>query len=294
MAIEKIKKRNGSVVDFDRVRIERAMEKAFGASGVAVPGESLGLMTDDVLAIVESRFVERIPGVEDIQDIVEKTLAGRGYFDVAKAYILYRREHAEIRETRRNELLERINRREITVTKRGGQSARFDRGEIEKAIINCCRLFDGPVDTDGIIRDTLLAIYDGIPTGEINQAIIMAIRARIEREPLYSRIAARFLLNDLYKEVIGIDEFEDGFVAAYRNAFLKNINMGVSVGRLDSRLLELDLDKLCGALDPERDTLLQYLGAQVLYDRYFLKDLDQKILETPQLFWMRVAMGLAI
>ncbi|UCH85352.1 MAG: ribonucleoside-diphosphate reductase subunit alpha, partial [Candidatus Latescibacterota bacterium] len=150
------------------------------------------------------------------------------------------------------------------------------------------------VDKDEIIRDTKLAIYDGISTREINQAIILALRARIEKDSVYSSLAARLLLNDLYKDVIGIDEFEDSFYLIYRASFRSAIERGVSEGRLDPRLLDFDLMELARSLEPERDRLLQYLGTQVLYDRYFLKDLDQRFLEAPQFFWMRIAMGLAI
>jgi len=105
---------------------------------------------------------------------------------------------------------------------------------------------------------------------------------------------ARFLFNDLYKSVLGVDEFADGFAATHRAQFPERIRAGVEAGRLDQRLLEFDLNRLAAELRHERDSLFTYLGAQVLYDRYFLKNLKQEILETPQYFWMRVAMGLAL
>ncbi|MFQ5510389.1 MAG: ribonucleoside-diphosphate reductase subunit alpha [Candidatus Krumholzibacteriia bacterium] len=294
MAVDKIKKRNGAVVEFDRVRIERAMEKAFRATDVNVSGETLEAITDELIENLGGRFVERIPGVEDVQDLVEKMLAQRGYFEVSKAYILYRREHQALREDRKNEILHRIEARDLSVVKRSGIVERFNIKEIEKAISDCCRGFESHVDVVGIVRDTKLAVFDGIGTSEINQAIIMAMRARIEKDPAYSLVAARFLFNDLYKDVIGINEFDEEFADVYKRSFKDKIHYGVEAGRLDPRLLEFDFDRLCNAIRPEKDRLLQYLGAQVLYDRYFLKDLDQKIMENPQYFWMRVAMGLAI
>jgi ribonucleoside-diphosphate reductase alpha chain len=294
MEISKVKKRNGAVVDFDRVRIERAIEKACVATDTGVSTEFFSSVTDDVLGVLVQKFVERIPDVEDIQDIVEMMLAERGLFEVAKAYILYRQEHAKLREQKKGELLDRIDRRQIKVRKRSGQLAEFNIAEIEKAITNCCRGADASFDIVGIIRDTKLGLFDGISTAEINQAVIMAIRARIERDPLYSTLAARFLFNDLYKSVLGLDEFDEGFAAAHRAQFSEKIRAGVEEGRLDERLLAFDLDRLAGELRPERDALFAYLGSQVLYDRYFLKNLKQEILETPQYFWMRVAMGLAL
>lgn len=294
MSIDKIKKRNGSVVDFDRARIEKAMEKAFIATEVAAGAETIEYVTDELIETLEQRFVERIPGVEDVQDLVEKMLADRGYFKVSKAYILYRRQHAEIRENRQNEILEKIEKRELRVKKRSGEVVEFNIAEIEQAIIACCRGFETLVDVVGIIRDTKFAIYDGIETKEINQAVIMAMRARIEKDPAYSLVAARFLFNDLYKDVIGVNEFGDGFEERYKSGFKTQINYGIEAGRLDPRLREFDLDRITEAIRPERDRMLQYLGAQVLYDRYFLKDLEQNIIENPQYFWMRVSMGLAL
>ncbi len=294
MEITKIKKRNGSIVDFDRIRIEHAIEKACVATEVSVAGEFYSSVTDDVLSVIEEKFEERIPGVEDIQDVVEMMLAERGLFEVAKAYILYRKEREDVRRHRQDELLERIDRREIKVVKRSGDVAEFNIKEIERAITNCCQGLDEGIDVIGILRDTKLGLYDGIKTSEINQAVIMAIRARIERDPVYSTLAARFLFNDLYKSVVGADEFSAGFEEMHRTGFAKRIQSGVDAGRLDPRLLEYDLARLGAELRPERDRLFTYLGAQVLYDRYFLKDLQQNILETPQYFWMRIAMGLAL
>jgi ribonucleoside-diphosphate reductase alpha chain len=294
MEITKVKKRNGKVVDFDRVRIENAIRSACVATGGPEDPLLHSEITDDVVAALDLAFVDRIPGVEDIQDLVEAKLAGRGLFDVAKAYILYRQEHAHIRKHKQEELLERLERREISVEKRTGESVEFNVHEIERAIADCCTDVGATIDIDGIIADTKLSLYDGITTSEINQAVIMAMRARIERDPAYSDLAARFLINDLYKDVVGVDEFDPTFDRRHREAFVEKIGAGVDAGRLDPALLDYNLQALAGELRPERDRLFTYLGAQVLYDRYFLKNLDQEILETPQYFWMRVAMGLAL
>jgi ribonucleoside-diphosphate reductase alpha chain len=294
MEITKVKKRNGSIVDFDRTRIESAIEKACVATAAPVGSEVYSSITDEVTHVLTGKFTERIPGVEDIQDVVELMLAERGLFEVAKAYIVYRNEHAEIRRHKRDELLERIERRDISVNKRNGEVVEFDIGEIERAIINSCESIAGAIDVAGIVRDTKLGLYDGISTAEINQAVLMAMRARIEQDPAYSSLAARFLVNDLYKDVLGVDEFDADFDRRYRADFSRTVRFGVETGRLDPKLLDYDLAKLSEELRPERDRLFTYLGVQVLYDRYFLKNLDQEILETPQYFWMRVAMGLAL
>jgi ribonucleoside-diphosphate reductase alpha chain len=94
--ITRIIKRDGRVVPFEPSKITEAIRKAF----IAVrggKGEEAERLSSEVIGVLEERFPDRIPGVEDIQDIVEEVLMKRGYSDVAKAYILYRQRRAEIR-----------------------------------------------------------------------------------------------------------------------------------------------------------------------------------------------------
>ena len=296
MLIEKIKKRNGTVVEFDRVRIERAMGKAFAATNTPVPDGTLVSITDQIIAELEDRFTdEKIPGVEDIQDIVERKLGEAGYFEVAKSYILYRKDREKAREAERQAILDRVERRDLMVRKRNGSLVRFDIAEVERAVNNAARMFpSAQLDVAGIVADCKVAMYDGISTSEINRGTILAARSRIERDSAYSYLAARLLLNDLYKDVIKINEFEGGFSKIYKDSFREVVQNGVLANRLDPRLLDFDFQKLSPVIEPARDQLFEYLGAQTLYDRYFLKDHSQKILELPQHFWMRVSMGLSL
>ena len=292
--ITEIKKREGNIVEFDPSRIERAIEKACVATGVSIPTSFIGAITDDVIEAVEKRFHNRVPGVEDVQDVIEQKLAEHGLFEVSKAYILYRKERERIREEENKKLFEKIEQSDLTVRKRDGSIAVFDIREVRKALLNVSQGFEERVDVDEIIAECKRSIYDGISTRDINKAVIMALRGRIERDPLFSSLAARFLFNDLYKDIFGVDEFQEGFLETYRSSLRSQIESGVRVKRLDPRMLEFDFEKLSVALRPERDGILKYLGAQTLYDRYFLRDYDQNILETPQYFWMRVAMGISL
>ena len=295
MVIEQIKKRNGSVVPFDRVRIERAMDKAFIATGVPVEEKTLFTLTNLVLEELEAKFEEKIPGVEDIQDVVERRLADAGYFSVAKSYIVYRREREKVRERKKWETLERVARRELKVNRRDGTVARFDIAEIERAVRNVANKYpEAAINVYEILEDVKTGLYDGITTSEINQVVLMTLKARIERDPVYSSIAARFLINDLHKEILGKDEFEEGFEKTHRDGFVSAMRRGVECGRFDKRFLEADLEKLGSALVPSRDQLFEYMGVQTLYDRYFMRDYEQNIFETPQFFWMRVALGLSL
>lgn len=181
---------------------------------------------------------------------------------------------------------------DIKVKKRNGRLENF---EVDKINASSQRACEGIEDVSGseIVLDAQLQLFDKITTKEIDQALILSAREKIEKEPNYSFAAARLLLNCLYKEVFkeGVDS--DTFNLQYRKSFVQNIKKLVKEERLDPRLLEFDLPKLAEALKIRRDNLFKYLGIQILFDRYFIR-LDDKIMETPQAFWMRVAMGLAI
>jgi ribonucleoside-diphosphate reductase alpha chain len=295
MPITQIKKRNGLVAPFDRAKIENAMSKAFAATQTAFTSDELRIAADEIVAELETRFVESIPGIEDIQDVVERKLAEGGYFEVAKAYIIYRRERAAEREEEKIRLLERIEKSAIKVKKRDGNIVRFSMSEIERAVKNIARQFANiDFDVNGILQDCKVGIYDGISTKEINQVVLMSMKSRIERDPTYSNAAALFLINDLYKDVLGVDDSSADFDKLYREKFVSGVKYGIVDQRLDERLGKVDLEKLAAALVPTRDHLLEFMGAQTLYDRYFLRDHKQKHFEVPQHFWMRVALGMAL
>jgi len=292
--IEKIKKRNGAIVEFDRVRIERAIEKACNANGFGGAVGRIPPITDDVVATLATQFGETIPSVEDVQDMVERKLAEHGLWEVAKAYIVYRNERTKEREKEKLETLHKIEERQLTVRKRDGSVVPFDPKIIEDALYHYSRDYGDAVDRAGIVRDTVLSVFDGISSRDIWKALVMAVRSRIEQDPVYSQLAARVLWNWLYEDVLGVDERAPEFAQRYRDGLETSIRRAVQANRLDPRMLAFDMSRLSGAISPERDLLFAYLGAHTVYDRYFIRDLAGTILEAPQYFWMRVAMGLAL
>jgi len=302
MALTLIKKRSGSVVPFTQDRILHAITKAYQANQSTVSELELDLLVSQVVKELEYRYITDeidgelvIPGVEDIQDVVERVIAQKGDFEVAKSYILYRQERAEIRYQKQQELLERVNRSEISVKTRSGKIVPFDVAQIEIAIKNVASSFeDGLIPVDRVVAGTKLNIYDGITTSEITKAIILALKPFVERDPKFSNVSARFLLNDLYKEVLGTDEYSGHFSMMHEKRFPEIIKAGISEQRFDKRLADFDLVRLAKAMDPKRDELFEFMGLQVLYDRYFVKTEHQRFLEVPQYFWMRIAMGMAI
>lgn len=296
MAIAKIKKRNGEIVDFSPEKITIVISKAFVATRGAVDVTEVHRMTTAVVEELERTFAEALPSVEDVQDLVERRLMADNYPDVAKAYIIYRYEHAKEREEKKRDVLEKIEKNDLFVVKRNGERERFSIEKLRRSLVAVTRDYEHIVDVDALISQCQADLYDGISTRDIARTLMMTARSFIEQDPAYSRVAARLLLRILYKEVIGAAAINFAILdEQYRESFARNIKRAVEIGKIDPRMLVFDLEKLSMALRPERDDLFMYLGVQVLYDRYFLRVAEtQEILETPQAFWMRVAMGLAI
>ena len=178
------------------------------------------------------------------------------------------------------------------VKKRNGRLEELNLDKINECVERATKSLDS-VSVSEIVLDASLQLYDKIPTVEIDKALVMSARSKIEKEPNYAYVAARLLLNNLYKEVFGEGVDSDTFDLQYRKSFVQNIKRLVKAGRLSEDLLSYDLKELSEKIDPSRDLLFKYLGIQTLYDRYFIH-IDQRRMETPQAFYMRVAMGLCL
>jgi ribonucleoside-diphosphate reductase alpha chain len=180
----------------------------------------------------------------------------------------------------------------IKVKKRNGRLQDFVVDKINASVLRACEGIEN-VSASEIVLDAQLQLYDKILTVDIDKALILSTREKIEKEPNYSLVSARLLLNCLYKEVFkeGVDS--DTFKLQYRKTFIQNLKKLVKEDRVDERLLDFDLVKLSEAIKIRRDLKFRYLGVQILTDRYFIR-VDGKCMEAPQNFWMRVAMGLAI
>ena len=178
------------------------------------------------------------------------------------------------------------------VKKRNGRLENLNLDKINECVERASKDLSD-VSISEIVLDASLQLYDKIPTVEIDKALIMSARSKIEKEPNYAYVAARLLLNNLYKEVFGEGVDSDVFDLQYRKSFIQNIKRLVKVGRLNSDLLSYDLNLLSEKLCPERDSLFKYLGIQTLYDRYFIH-IKERRMESPQAFYMRVAMGLCL
>ena len=180
----------------------------------------------------------------------------------------------------------------MQVKKRNGRLEDFNVDKINMCAERACQ--DIPdVSASEIILDAEIQLFNKITTAEIDQALILSARDKIYKEPNYSFAAARMLLNCLYKEVFKEGADSDILELQYKKSFVQNVKILVKQNRLSKKLLDFDLKKLSEAINTSRDKDFKYLGIQILYDRYFIRS-EGRVMESPQGFWMRVAMGLAI
>jgi ribonucleoside-diphosphate reductase alpha chain len=296
----KVIRRNGAVVGFEPSKIAVAMTKAFlavnGSQGAASARirELVGRLTDGVvMALMRRQPQGGTFHIEDIQDQVELALMRSGEHDVARAYVLYREGRARARSQEKAvREAQQSSGPVLHVIERGERRA-LNREALSRLISSACAGLDGSATPEAILDATMRDLYDGVPMEEVRKSAIMAARALIEKDPAYSYVTARLLLNTIRLEVIGEEVSQADMGTRYAEYFPQFIERGIAAELLDPELAKFDLDRLGKALSAERDLRFGYLGLQTLYDRYFLHVRGRRI-ELPQAFFMRVAMGLAL
>ena len=293
-------RRNGSVVGFEPNKIAIALTKAFlavnggqGAASARVRQLVENLTTQAVSALVRNRPSGGTFHIEDIQDQVELALMRSGEHDVARAYVLYREKRSQERQaSHASQPAAQPQEFGLNVTDNGIKrplNLTELRGTIEAAGVGLA----GLIDTDTILRETVKNLYDGIPVDEVFKSAILSARSLVEKDPAYSQVTARLLLHTIRKEVLGEEVAQGDMATRYATYFPTFIANGIEQGLLSPELAKYDLARISQALNANRDLQFGYLGLQTLYDRYFLHVRGTRI-ELPQVFFMRVAMGLAL
>ena len=300
----KIIRRNGSVVAFEPSKIAIAVTKAFlavnggqGAASARVREQVEQLTHSVVRALLRSRPNGGTFHIEDIQDQVELALMRSGEHNVARAYVLYREKRNQERATQQGITQEtqaatQAGESGIKVTDNGVEKW-LDMAALRTIIEAACEGLGNNIDATPIITETIKNLYDGVPMAQVYDSAILASRTLIEKDPAYSQVTARILMHVIRKEILGREVLQGDMQAEYSTYFAKYINEGISAELLDPRMREFDLPRLAAALNASRDLQFNYLGLQTLYDRYFLHIEDRRI-EMPQAFFMRVAMGLSL
>ena len=299
-----IRKRDGRVAPFDDGLIGRAIANAFRAEMNLAEGQPLDQKTDQEVREITEEVSESVADeaatqdgtdVERVQDTVEILLMKRGHYRVARRYIVYRAEHEKIRSLQPVEGPEEPedSRPRINVLLEDGVSVPFDAKRIRHRFEAAC---NGLPDCEPglLLEEVMKSVFDGISVAEIYRAMILAARSRIEIDPSYDTVAARLLRMVISNEALGSAPVDaDEYERLYRNQFEHYVIDGIVADRLTPDLRRYDLTRLADALQPNQDNLFKYPGLQAVYDRYLLH-IDNRRIEMPQYFWMRVAMGLAI
>ena len=300
----KIIRRNGSVVAFEPSKIAIAVTKAFlavnggqGAASARVREQVEQLTHAVVRALLRSRPNGGTFHIEDIQDQVELALMRSGEHNVARAYVLYREKRNQERAAQQEvsqdaQTANHAGESGIKVTDNGVEKW-LDMAALRTVIEAACEGLGTHIDATPIITETIKNLYDGVPMAQVYDSAILASRTLIEKDPAYSQVTARILMHVIRKEILGKEVLQGDMQAEYGTYFAKYINEGISAELLDPRMREFDLPRLAAALNASRDLQFNYLGLQTLYDRYFLHIEDRRI-EMPQAFFMRVAMGLSL
>lgn len=296
----KVIRRNGTVTPFNANKIALAMTKAF----LAVEGDAAvhsSRIHEKVLGLtkkIRNTFDRRLQTggtlpIEEIQDQVELELMRAGEYKVAKAYVLYREERRRIREQEQQAAKTNQSPFSLHVTLADGRVEPLDMTALHAQINMACKHLKD-VSADLILEDVKRNLFDNVPVHEINKALVMSARILIEKEPNYTYVASRLLLNDLEQEAFHFLKLPlSDPKKTYTDYFRAYLDRGIQLELLDPRLKNMDLDQIIAAIQPKRDLQFTYLGLQTLYDRYFIH-FEGIRFELPQAFFMRVAMGLAI
>ncbi len=301
-------KRDGNVVAFDGNKIVAAITKAFIAveGSAYVTASSIRDQIQDLAQAVTERIARGNPDggtvdIEDIQDQVELALMRGEFHRIARAYVIYREQRAaERRERERQEF--QLSDTTISFVRADGTRAPLEQAVWSNVLDEICGGLSD-VEPSRLFDEMASDAHNDITEQEVFALLIMTARSLIEEEPQYSTVAARILFINLRKETLEFlmpDQLQVGASVAepdmddvYQSVFPAFIQRGIDLGFLNPELGQFDLDALAKGLKPERDRKFAYLGLRTLYDRYFLHSEGTRF-ELPQVFFMRVAMGLAL
>ena len=283
-------KRNGSVVDFDRSKIEVAITKAFLAvhTSAAAASSSVQQKVAQLSQNVYDTFSSRMPSggtihIEEIQDQVELALMRSEELKVARAYVLYRAERTKLRQE------------ESSISQEEPKLSPSER--TETIAREACEGLSG-TNAETILKEANKNLYEGASENEIKEALILSSRSLVEIEPNYTFATSRILLDNLRTEALSFLDISQNATQKemgklYPKSLEAFIKKAIELELVNPELGKMNLKKLGKSLKPERDLQFSYLGLQTLYDRYFIHKNEIRF-ELPQIFFMRVAMGLAI
>jgi len=304
-SFRRVIRRNGKQTAFDRSKIIVALTKAFLAveGGTAAASSRVRETVEHLTTQVMDALFRHLPEdgtvhIENIQDQVELALMRNAEQKVARAYVLYREQHAQKRAHERANTDEpQSGQQPINITHKDGSKKPLNAARLQQIINEAVSGLEN-INAEVLLTMTLGSAYEGMSEDDLYTTLVMSARSLIDSEPNYSQVSARLLLDNMRREALTFiygyeqEATQSEMADMYADYFKNYIKKAVELELLDSDLLRYDLDTLANALLPERDQQFLYLGLQTLYDRYFIHESNTRM-ELPQAFYMRVAMGLA-
>lgn len=300
MGITKILRRDGELIDFDRVRIENAIASACEAAG---EGERsfIPVLTDFIVKDLEhvfgEIFVNRTATVEDVQDIVERNLVKFNKYEVAKKYILYRERKNEKREEKKEKLIKQFEKNTLKVRKTNGETEFFDIDKIKAVFDRAVVGYEQHCTFEDLLEAFKKNIVDDISTSDINKLLVKTCVDLVTVENIHwQEIAARIFLGNLYKKATknrGI-AVEDIYTPdSYLSLFKEYVEAGLYSKDFFEYYSENDIREAGARIQLETDMTYGYTTVLSLAKRYLLNP-NKVVKELPQEMYMSVALFLAM
>ncbi len=301
MPINQIRKRNGEIVNFDRNRIENAILQAATSVG-ELDTAFIPKIVDEIIAELTAKYenIDRIPSVEDIQDIVEKILVKNNRFDIAKHYILYRKERQEERAEWHRKLVEEFEKNALQVRKCDGRKEFFDIKKIEKIFKFATEGLEEFCTFQELIEAFKKNIVEDIKTKDIMKLLIKTCIDLVSVENTYwEQVAGRLALFDLYKQAwknrgISFDEIYTG--ESYLKFFKTYLEEGLYYKNFLDYYTEDEIrqaGEYIAKNGKNQDLAYGYTTILSLSKRYLLNP-NKVVRELPQELYMSVALFYAI
>ena len=303
MSVLKIRKRNGEFVDFDRLRIEEAIELACNAVG-EMDKSFIPVVTDFIVKDLEhvytEVFINRIPSVEDVQDIVERNLMKFNKFEVAKEYIIYRASKQDERVEAHVKLVKKFEKNGFKVTKSSGAKEEFDFEKIEKMFNMAAKGYEDKCSFEELMEAFKKNIVEDMKTSDIAKLLVKTCIDLVSVENIaWEHIAGRLALFDLYKKAgknRNISQKEIYTGDSYLAFFQTYIADGLYYKDFMKYYSEDDIRKagdLLAKKGKTTDMSYGYTTILSLAKRYLLNP-NKVVKELPQELYMSVALFYAI
>lgn len=184
----------------------------------------------------------------------------------------------------------------IHVVHRDGTREPFDANKINLALVKASEGLPDQISKVAQVATQLqLTLFDGISSEQLDEAVIHTALQNVKDDPDFDKIAARLLLKNIYKNILGDYADEKDLKKKHAQHFPKFIKQAHKDGLLDDRMCDgrFDLKALSAALEPSRDELFKYIGVVTNKNRYALRKNSGSPMEVPQFTHMRIAMGLS-